>query len=124
MSSIPVTGRPVGLLLAESGGAADLAAFLRRLLRFDRAAAVRLQAVPGPESGGVLAVFGGSRSAPPGRSPSAPRAWPVRRTGRTPPSPPGSCWRPWTRRPAASWCRRRSPARRGPVCCRPAPAGG
>ncbi len=58
MSSTPVTGRPAALVLAESGGAADLAAFLGRLLRFDRAAAVRLQAVPGPESGGVLAVFG------------------------------------------------------------------
>nr|WP_202524175.1 hypothetical protein [Kitasatospora sp. SID7827] len=45
-----------------------MAAFLGRLLRFDRAAAVRLQAVPGPggagdadvdvDGGGVLAVFG------------------------------------------------------------------
>ncbi|WP_431680880.1 hypothetical protein [Kitasatospora sp. KL5] len=58
MSSIPVTGRPAALVLAEHGGAADLAAFLARLLRFDRAAAVRLQAVPGPEDSGVLAVFG------------------------------------------------------------------
>jgi hypothetical protein len=58
VSSTPVTDRPAGLVLAENGGAADLAAFLSRLLRFDRAAAVRLQAVPGAESGGVLAVFG------------------------------------------------------------------
>ncbi|GLW69552.1 hypothetical protein Kpho02_18510 [Kitasatospora phosalacinea] len=43
--------------LADRREGADLAAFLGRLLRFDRAAAVRLQAVPGPE-GGVLAVFG------------------------------------------------------------------
>ncbi|MFJ1754478.1 hypothetical protein [Kitasatospora sp. NPDC088134] len=60
--------------LADQGEAADLAAFLGRLLRFDRAAAVRLQAVPGAGAGsgaeagsgsgtgaaggGVLAVFG------------------------------------------------------------------
>ncbi|OKJ06791.1 hypothetical protein [Kitasatospora sp. CB01950] len=44
--------------LADQGEAADLAAFLGRLLRFDRAAAVRLQAVPGADGGGVLAVFG------------------------------------------------------------------
>ncbi len=55
----------VRLVLADAGEAADLAAFLVRLLRFDRAAAVRLQAVAGGEgiSGdagapGVLAVFG------------------------------------------------------------------
>ncbi len=58
------------LVLADAGEAADLAAFLVRLLRFDRAAAVRLQAVTkaGPQAGeqageqtgqqGVLAVFG------------------------------------------------------------------
>ncbi|MBP0461566.1 hypothetical protein JFN87_29525 [Streptomyces bomunensis] len=39
--------------LADAGEAADLAAFLGRLLHYDRAAAVRLQA-----GGGVLAVFG------------------------------------------------------------------
>ena len=43
--------------LADPREGADLAAFLGRLLRYDRAAAVRLQAVPGPD-GGVLAVFG------------------------------------------------------------------
>ncbi|CAM5329861.1 hypothetical protein GCM10010329_38250 [Streptomyces spiroverticillatus] len=41
------------LELDGSGEAADLAAFLGRLLRYDRAAAVRLQA-----HGGALAVFG------------------------------------------------------------------
>jgi hypothetical protein len=41
------------LRLAGAGEAADLAAFLARLLHYDRAAAVRLQA-----TGGVLAVFG------------------------------------------------------------------
>ncbi|MEV4611936.1 hypothetical protein AB0K43_04955 [Kitasatospora sp. NPDC049258] len=53
------------LRLADTGEAADLGAFLARLLRFDRAAAVRLQAVPGAvgraeqgAQGGVLAVFG------------------------------------------------------------------
>lgn len=47
------------LLLADAGEAADLSAFLVRLLRFDRAAAVRLQAVASPTGGtGVLAVFG------------------------------------------------------------------
>ncbi|MER8185374.1 hypothetical protein [Kitasatospora sp. NPDC094015] len=49
------------LRLADTGEAADLGAFLARLLRFDRAAAVRLQAVPGTGAagpGGVLAVFG------------------------------------------------------------------
>ncbi|MFF1870884.1 hypothetical protein [Kitasatospora herbaricolor] len=64
------------LVLADAGEAADLAAFLVRLLRFDRAAAVRLQVVvagtedsgpgvAGPEdqaapvgAAGVLAVFG------------------------------------------------------------------
>ncbi|MFC8450800.1 hypothetical protein [Kitasatospora sp. NPDC057223] len=50
------------LLLADAGEAADLAAFLVRLLRFDRAAAVRLQAVSGSgaQAAGqdVLAVFG------------------------------------------------------------------
>ncbi|WP_031077186.1 hypothetical protein [Streptomyces sp. NRRL WC-3742] len=51
------------LALTDTREAADLSAFLLRLLRFDRAAAVRLQAVgPAesgePEDGGVLAVFG------------------------------------------------------------------
>ncbi|WP_441249900.1 hypothetical protein [Kitasatospora sp. McL0602] len=46
------------LLLADAGEGADLAAFLVRLLRFDRAAAVRLQAVAAPAEGGVVAVFG------------------------------------------------------------------
>ncbi|MHC5907840.1 hypothetical protein ACVNF4_28710 [Streptomyces sp. S6] len=41
------------LHLADEGEAADLAAFLSRLLRYDRGAAVRLQA-----SGTALAVFG------------------------------------------------------------------
>ncbi|KIZ18877.1 hypothetical protein [Streptomyces natalensis] len=41
------------LRLADAGEAADLAAFLARLIHYDRAAAVRLQA-----SDGVLAVFG------------------------------------------------------------------
>ncbi|POX39419.1 hypothetical protein C3486_18585 [Streptomyces sp. Ru73] len=48
------------LRLADDGEAADLAAFLSRLLHYDRAAAVRLRAAPagGPGDGGVLAVFG------------------------------------------------------------------
>lgn len=50
------------LALTDTREAADLSAFLLRLLRFDRAAAVRLQAVgPAygePGDGGVLAVFG------------------------------------------------------------------
>ncbi|MFF0415196.1 hypothetical protein ACFYUY_32745 [Kitasatospora sp. NPDC004745] len=46
------------LALTDAGGAADLAAFLQRLLRFDRAAAVRLQAVAPAAEDGVLAVFG------------------------------------------------------------------
>ncbi|MFD7027216.1 hypothetical protein ACFWAR_04170 [Streptomyces sp. NPDC059917] len=41
------------LCLADSGEAADLAAFLGRLVHYDRAAAVRLQV-----GGGALAVFG------------------------------------------------------------------
>ncbi|MFD4245573.1 hypothetical protein ACFWP3_28870 [Streptomyces sp. NPDC058525] len=41
------------LYFADSGEAADLAAFLGRLVHYDRAAAVRLQA-----GGGALAVFG------------------------------------------------------------------
>ncbi|MFH8347015.1 hypothetical protein [Streptomyces sp. NPDC018045] len=41
------------LRLADAGEAADLAAFLARLIHYDRAAAVRLQA-----GNGVLAVFG------------------------------------------------------------------
>ncbi|WP_069811362.1 hypothetical protein [Streptomyces sp. TP-A0874] len=41
------------LALADAGEAADLAAFLERLIHYDRAAAVRLQA-----GDGVLAVFG------------------------------------------------------------------
>ncbi|HET6861252.1 MAG TPA: hypothetical protein VFH94_29655 [Streptomyces sp.] len=43
----------VTLALADAGEAADLAAFLGRLIHYDRAAAVRLQA-----GGGALAVFG------------------------------------------------------------------
>ncbi|MGA5702307.1 hypothetical protein [Peterkaempfera bronchialis] len=52
------------LHLADSGEATDLASFLTRLLRYDRAAAVRLQAAPGGDgkgdgkAAGVLAVFG------------------------------------------------------------------
>ncbi|WP_455354419.1 hypothetical protein [Streptomyces sp. SYSU K217416] len=45
--------RPQLLHFADSGEAADLAAFLGRLVHYDRAAAVRLQA-----AGGALAVFG------------------------------------------------------------------
>ncbi|MGF1429351.1 hypothetical protein [Kitasatospora sp. LaBMicrA B282] len=54
-------------VLADPREAADLGAFLARLLRFDRAAAVRLQTVPGgtaagdaadEPAGGVLAVYG------------------------------------------------------------------
>ncbi|MCM2575966.1 hypothetical protein [Streptomyces meridianus] len=41
------------LRLADAGEAADLAAFLARLIHYDRRAAVRIQA-----GGGVLAVFG------------------------------------------------------------------
>ncbi|BDM67234.1 hypothetical protein HEK616_07210 [Streptomyces nigrescens] len=41
------------LALVDAGEAADLAAFLARLIHYDRAAAVRLQT-----GGGVLAVFG------------------------------------------------------------------
>lgn len=41
------------LHLTDEGEAADLAAFLARLIHYDRAAAVRLQA-----SGTALAVFG------------------------------------------------------------------
>lgn len=48
---------PARLPLADAKEAADLAAFLERLLRFDRAAAVRLQIVRA-EAGAVLAVFG------------------------------------------------------------------
>lgn len=43
------------LRFADSGEAADVAAFLGRLVHYDRAAAVRLQAQAG---GGALAVFG------------------------------------------------------------------
>ncbi|MEU8773928.1 hypothetical protein [Streptomyces sp. NPDC048606] len=43
------------LCLSDPGEAADLAAFLGRLVHYDRAAAVRLQARTG---GGALAVFG------------------------------------------------------------------
>ncbi len=46
------------LALADPQEAADLAAFLTRLLRFDRAAAVRLQVVPREDASGVLAAFG------------------------------------------------------------------
>ncbi|MET9511460.1 hypothetical protein ABZX62_23835 [Streptomyces flavidovirens] len=42
-----------GLVLADAGEAADLAAFLGRLIHYDRAAAVRLQV-----GGGAVAVFG------------------------------------------------------------------
>jgi len=52
-----LTATPI-LRLADAGEAADLSAFLLRLLRFDRAAAVRLQAVPAEGGAGVLAVFG------------------------------------------------------------------
>ena len=47
--SVPVQS----LHFADAGEAADLAAFLARLIHYDRAAAVRLQA-----GGGALAVFG------------------------------------------------------------------
>ncbi|MGW2252963.1 hypothetical protein ACWCXH_22580 [Kitasatospora sp. NPDC001660] len=46
------------LALTDAGDAADLSAFLLRLLRFDKAAAVRLQAVAPVGGDGVLAVFG------------------------------------------------------------------
>jgi hypothetical protein len=46
------------LALTDAGEAADLSAFLLRLLRFDKAAAVRLQAMAPDGDDGVLAVFG------------------------------------------------------------------
>ncbi|MEV7025476.1 hypothetical protein [Kitasatospora sp. NPDC093558] len=46
------------LALTDAGEAADLSAFLLRLLRFDKAASVRLQAVAPAAGDGVLAVFG------------------------------------------------------------------
>ncbi|MFI5616699.1 hypothetical protein [Streptomyces sp. NPDC051567] len=51
------------LCFADPGEAADLAAFLGRLVHYDRAAAVRLQGAPtapkaAGEGGGALAVFG------------------------------------------------------------------
>lgn len=49
------------LHFADAREAADLAAFLARLIHYDRAAAVRLQATAlgsEPRAGGVLAVFG------------------------------------------------------------------
>lgn len=49
------------LALTDAGEAADLSAFLLRLLRFDKAASVRLQAMATAGGGtgeGVLAVFG------------------------------------------------------------------
>lgn len=53
----------IRLRLAGTREAADLTAFLGRLLRYDKAAMIRLQAVPGgpvpsEAAGGVLAVFG------------------------------------------------------------------
>ena len=48
-----MTGQGEELRFADPREAADLAAFLARLIHYDRAAAVRLQA-----GGGVLAVFG------------------------------------------------------------------
>jgi hypothetical protein len=57
---------PAGLRLASGGEAADLAAFLGRLIRWDKAAVVRLRAAEGepalgvfghPPFGGVLAVM-------------------------------------------------------------------
>lgn len=56
------------LHLADEGEAADLAAFLSRLLHYDRGAAVRLQA-----AGTALAVFGRPPSSRCWRS--APYAW-------------------------------------------------
>lgn len=55
-ASVSSTAR---LLLADPREAADLGAFLARLLRFDRAAAVRLQAVPSAHGGVAL---GGAHS--------------------------------------------------------------
>ncbi|WP_328317521.1 hypothetical protein [Streptomyces sp. NBC_00388] len=56
-----MTGLPLRLVFADAGEAADLAAFLARLIHYDRAAAVRLQARPGAGDAGAeqgLAVFG------------------------------------------------------------------
>ncbi|WSJ71878.1 hypothetical protein OG500_13200 [Kitasatospora sp. NBC_01250] len=56
--SVPVIST-ARFVLADSREAADLGAFLSRLLRFDRAAAVRLQLVADEAGGpGVLAVYG------------------------------------------------------------------
>ncbi|MFC9425525.1 hypothetical protein [Streptomyces sp. NPDC056987] len=46
------------LEFADAREAADLGAFLARLIHYDRAAAVRLQAGGGAAGGGALAVFG------------------------------------------------------------------
>lgn len=67
------------LHLADEGEAADLAAFLSRLLHYDRGAAVRLQA-----AGTALAVFGRPPRSRCWRS--ARCGWPSRtRTGSTSP---------------------------------------
>jgi len=46
------------LRLAGTGEAADLAAFLGRLVRWDKAAVVRVQGAPGAAGGAAVAVFG------------------------------------------------------------------
>ncbi|MFE2374480.1 hypothetical protein [Streptomyces sp. NPDC059398] len=53
-----MTGSPLRLAFADAGEAADLAAFLARLVHYDRAAAVRLQARPDSGTEQSLAVFG------------------------------------------------------------------
>lgn len=116
------------LAFADPREAADLGAFLTRLLRFDRAAAVRLLAVPGPqpaesaqsaeseqpgapggavEDGGVLAVYGrlplggtGVLALRTARLAAQPRP-PTRRCR------PGNCWKRSTRSAAPWWFRRR-----------------
>ncbi|MET9529609.1 hypothetical protein ABZY02_03415 [Streptomyces sp. NPDC006649] len=53
-----MTGLPLRLAFADAGEAADLAAFLARLIHYDRAAAVRLQARADGGTEQSLAVFG------------------------------------------------------------------
>lgn len=109
------------LLFADPREAADLAAFLGRLLHYDRAAAVRLQA-------GAATHWPCSAARPPSRcSRSVRPAWPAPRRS-TSRCRRASCWSPSTspgraRASGAVRCPPPSPGRPGPASCRPGDPG-
>lgn len=115
-----MTGLPGRLDFADAGEAADLAAFLARLIHYDRAAAVRLQARSDGAAEQSLAVFGRPPSFEVLAVRSARLAAPVELDITV---SAGELLESIDESGAAATVPAPVTGPRGPVCCRPAAAG-